>query len=63
MSVELNTLIERLNARQSFGDLLVPVTVGTESRWWSLSGAPRRDDHGTFTGFRGVGSDVTEQRK
>lgn len=63
LPVELNTLVERLNARQSFGDLLVPVRIGEETRWWNLSGAPRRDEHGTFTGYRGVGSDVTEQRR
>jgi hypothetical protein len=32
-------------------------------RYWSLSGAPRHDDLGNFLGFRGVASDVTEQRK
>jgi diguanylate cyclase (GGDEF)-like protein len=63
LSAELKTLVERLNARQSFGDLHVPVPIAGETRWWCLSAAPRRDDRGNFIGFRGVGSDVTEQRR
>jgi diguanylate cyclase (GGDEF)-like protein len=62
-SGELKLLIEQLNARQSFSDLHLPVTIGGESRWWCISAAPRRDDRGNFIGFRGVGSDVTEQRR
>ena len=63
LSSELKKLLERLNARQSFGDIVLPVMVGEETRWWSLSAAPRRDERGAFIGFRGVGSDVTEQRR
>jgi diguanylate cyclase (GGDEF)-like protein len=43
--------------------MLVQVSILGEERWWELSGTPMRDEHGRFTGFRGVGSDVTEQRK
>ena len=37
--------------------------IGNEKRWWELSGTPILDENGTFLGFRGVGSDVTEQRE
>ncbi|RPF72668.1 putative bifunctional diguanylate cyclase/phosphodiesterase [Aurantiacibacter spongiae] len=58
----LHELAERLKRRESFSNLLVQVEVGGETRWWELSGTPMRDDNGAYVGFRGVGSDVTEQR-
>ena len=30
---------------------------------WSLSGNPIFDERGRFLGFRGIGTDLTEQRK
>src|SRR5690606_9888995 len=62
-SRELADLLDRLNAREAFSDLVLPVQVDGEQRWWRLSAAPRYDDRGVFSGFRGVGSDVTEQRR
>ncbi|WP_332838013.1 putative bifunctional diguanylate cyclase/phosphodiesterase [Sphingomonas sp. MA1305] len=58
----LHTLAEKLKSRESFRDLRLPVTVGGEERWWELAASPRFDPSGSFCGFRGVGSDVTEQR-
>jgi len=59
----LHDLAERLKNRENFSNMLVQVSILGEERWWELSGTPMRDEHGRFTGFRGVGSDVTEQRK
>jgi diguanylate cyclase (GGDEF)-like protein/PAS domain S-box-containing protein len=59
----LRTLSEKLKGREAFRDLLLAVSVGDEQRWWSIAASPRQDDNGTFIGFRGVGSDVTEQRQ
>ncbi len=59
----LHDLAERLKNRENFSTLLVQVSILGEERWWELSGTPMRDEQGRFTGFRGVGSDVTEQRK
>jgi len=59
----LHDLAERLKNRENFSNILVQVSILGEERWWELSGTPTRDDRGRFTGFRGVGSDVTEQRK
>jgi len=59
----LKELLDRMNARESFSDLDLPVAIGGETRWWRLSAAPRLDEHGRFIGFRGVGSDVTEERR
>ncbi len=59
----LHDLAERLKQRDSFSNLLVRVTIRGEARWWELSGTPKLDEKGNFDGFRGVGSDVTEQRE
>lgn len=59
----LHDLAERLKNRENFSNLLVQVSILGEERWWELSGTPMRDEQGRFSGFRGVGSDVTEQRK
>ena len=59
----LHELAEKLRNRENFSNLIVHVTIKGEERWWELSGTPMRDDRGRFVGFRGVGSDVTEQRE
>ncbi len=59
----LRDLAERLKRRESFSALLVKVTIDREERWWELSGTPMLDEDGSYVGFRGVGSDVTEQRE
>jgi diguanylate cyclase (GGDEF)-like protein len=59
----LRDLSEKLNARESFSDLILPVQVGAETHWWELSASPRFEDNGIFVGFRGVGSDVTEAHR
>jgi len=59
----LRTLADKLKNREAFRDLLLPVQVGESERWFALTASPRHDDAGAFIGFRGVGSDVTEQRE
>lgn len=59
----LHDLAERLKNRENFSNLMVQVNIKGEQRWWELSGTPIHDEHGGFTGFRGVGSDVTAQRE
>ena len=58
----LRELAEKMKARESFRDLRLPVTIDGVERWWELSASPRFDDRGVYLGFKGVGSDVTEQR-
>ena len=62
-SSSLRDMAERLKRRESFSNLIVQVEVGSGRRWWELSGTPIHDERGNYTGFRGVGSDVTEQRE
>jgi diguanylate cyclase (GGDEF)-like protein len=59
----LHDLAERLKRREAFSNLIVPVTFKGRTRWWELSASPRLSEDGAFLGFRGVGSDVTEQRE
>ncbi len=58
----LRDLADKLKARESFRDLLLPVYVDGQERWWEMSASPRIVEDRGFIGFRGVGSDVTEQR-
>lgn len=62
-ATSLHDLAELLKHRRSFSNQIVNVTIKGRQRWWELSGTPMLDERGTFTGFRGVGSDVTEQRE
>ena len=59
----LHDLADRLKRREAFSNLIVPVTIKGKTRWWELSASPRISDDNNFLGFRGVGSDVTEQRE
>ena len=59
----LHRLSEKLKAREPFRDLLLPVYIEGVERWWEMSASPRYDERGSFIGFRGVGSDVTEARE
>lgn len=58
---ELRMLAERMKKRESFRDLRLLVHIDGEDRWWEIAASPRFGDAGEFCGFRGVGSDVTEQ--
>lgn len=53
-------VIQQLQARSAFANIVVPVDVAGQPRWWSLTGRPTFDRSNTFVGFRGVGADVTE---
>ncbi|KWV94340.1 bifunctional diguanylate cyclase/phosphodiesterase [Erythrobacter sp. AP23] len=59
----LHELAEKLKRKENFSNLSVKVSIDGEDRWWELSGTPIVDELGNYQGFRGVGSDVTEQRK
>jgi diguanylate cyclase (GGDEF)-like protein/PAS domain S-box-containing protein len=61
-SAGLRLVADKLKNRESFRDIALPVTVDGVERWWEIAASPRFDGSGHFLGFRGVGSDVTEQR-
>src|SRR5256885_12336609 len=51
-----------LSARFPFSDVVVR-PASEQDVHWSLSGNPIFDERGRFLGFRGIGTDLTEQRK
>jgi diguanylate cyclase (GGDEF)-like protein len=56
------TLGFHLSARFPFSDVVVR-SASEQDVHWSLSGTPIFDEHGRFRGFRGIGTDLTEQRR
>ncbi len=52
-----------LAQRKSFRDIVIGVDVKGEERWWSLAARPVYDERGSFTGYQGVASDITETRR
>ncbi|HYJ83426.1 MAG TPA: EAL domain-containing protein [Allosphingosinicella sp.] len=56
------TLGFHLSARFPFADVVVRAPAAEEV-WWSLSGSPNFDGYGRFLGFRGIGSNLSEQRR
>jgi diguanylate cyclase (GGDEF)-like protein len=59
---ERKTLGFHLSARFPFSDVVVR-PASDQDVHWSLSGNPTFDDRGRFLGFRGIGTDLTEQRR
>jgi diguanylate cyclase (GGDEF)-like protein len=59
---EGKTLGFHLSARFPFSDVIVRAASDQDIHW-SLSGNPVFDDRGRFLGFRGIGTDLTEQRR
>ncbi|MGL6043151.1 MAG: diguanylate cyclase domain-containing protein, partial [Sandaracinobacteroides sp.] len=56
-------LVDLIARGEPYRDFLLPVRINREDRWWSLSGTPKFDREGKLVGYRGVGSDVTEQQR
>ena len=46
-----------------FRELMLPLLRGSETRWWSLTAKPLTGADGSVVGWRGVASDVTDQRR
>ena len=59
---EERTLGFHLSARFPFSDVVVRAASAKDVHW-SLSGNPVFDARGRFLGFRGIGTDLTEQRR
>jgi len=54
---------EALAVGRPFRDLVVPIEIAGELRWWSLSASLTLDHDGAASGFRGVGADVTDAKR
>ena len=55
-------LEKKLRAGIPFKALIIPLKLHGESRWWSLSAKPLLNTTEQLTGWRGVGSDVTDAK-
>jgi diguanylate cyclase (GGDEF)-like protein len=60
---EERTLGFSLSSRTPFKELTVQAAIQGEERWWSISGHPIADPFGNFQGFRGSGTDLTDQKR
>lgn len=59
---EEKTALQRcLKSHQGFRDLVMQVQ-GKDDQWWSLTGKPVFDTSGSFMGFRGVASDISQSK-
>ncbi len=52
-----------LTKQSRFDSMQLRAAVDGEERWWAVSGSPQYDGSGNFTGYRGNGVDITEQRQ
>jgi PAS domain S-box-containing protein len=61
-SADWGALFSEIDARKPFKDFVwrAPIKQNDQVNWLRISGAPVFDSAGKFTGYRGVGSDVTD---
>lgn len=52
-----------LTKQTKFEELPLQSSNMVDKRWWAVSGCPQFDRSGNFTGYRGSGTDITDQRK
>src|SRR3546814_16131486 len=57
------TLPFLLTKQSKFHELPLRSAFEGDDRWWAISGRPQFDGAGKFTGYRGRGTDITEQRR
>ncbi len=57
------TLPFLLTKQSKFDELPLRCAFEGDQRWWAVSGRPHFDGGGRFTGYRGSGMDITEQRR
>jgi len=56
-------LREAIAARKAFRDVMLPVSIEGERRWWLVSGKPIIVGNSRFSGYRGVGADITIKKQ
>lgn len=59
----MRTLSFLLAKQSRFERVLLRPAHSDEDRWWAVSGLPQYDGAGQFIGFRGVGVDVTDEKR
>ncbi|MEE9586570.1 MAG: EAL domain-containing protein, partial [Hyphomicrobiaceae bacterium] len=61
--VPIEAMSHRMANRKPFRDIVVPMIIKGEVRWLSFSGKATERPNGSFNGYRGVGSDVTTEKR
>ena len=56
-------VLAAIAARAPFRNQVVAVRTGGRAIWWRLTGKPVHDAAGAFTGYRGLGADITASRE
>ncbi len=59
----VDVMLGSMDRQVSFNDLQVPIKLKGDLHWWSMTGTPNFDENGNFSGYHGVGSDITLQKK
>ncbi len=62
-SASWREFIARIASQDSISDHPVEVDVNGETRWWMISAKPLFDASKEFTGYRGVGRDITLEHR
>ncbi len=57
------TLADCIERRSPFRGARIPIGSGDKERWLKLTGKPIFNADGSFGGYRGVGSDITEAQR
>ncbi len=60
---ERHDLQERLDRKQPFRDIIVPLTIGGMEHWWSINGRPVEGPHGQDAGWRGFIADISAAKQ
>jgi len=61
-SPEMTDIVKRMAGGGSFRDVVLPVTIAGERRYWMLSAKPVFDNAGILIGYHGFGADVTDKK-
>jgi len=61
-SSERTQLIQAMDKGEPFRDLIVPINLDNEQRWWRLSGRKTSSNDNRDIAFRGVAADVTNAK-
>jgi PAS domain S-box-containing protein len=56
-------LWQSINTKRAFRDIILPVEINGEQRWWLVSGKPILIGNSGFAGYRGVGADITLKKQ
>ena len=58
----ITQLEHHFEQQELFRELVIPILIRGERRWWQLTAKPLFNTKEQFSGWRGVGSDVTQRR-